>query len=59
MSSDGKVLTSFVRAQQEWVPLEKIAPRVIDALIATEDQRFYEHHGIDLQAHRRRALPTR
>jgi penicillin-binding protein 1A len=47
MSADGKPLATFTRAQQERVPLAKISPNVVNALIATEDQRFYEHHGID------------
>jgi penicillin-binding protein 1A len=49
MSSDGVVLAEFKRINREWVPLEKIAPSVIDALIATEDRRFYEHRGIDVR----------
>ena len=49
MSSDGVVLAEFKRLNREWVPLDKIAPIVIEALIATEDQRFYAHHGIDLK----------
>jgi len=47
MSSDGVVLAEFKRSDRKWVPLDAIAPSVIDALIATEDHRFYEHHGID------------
>src|SRR5687767_11925951 len=47
MSSDGVVLAEFKRLNREWVTLEKIAPSVIAALIATEDQRFFEHLGID------------
>jgi penicillin-binding protein 1A len=47
MSSDGVVLAEFKRVNREWVPLDKIAPSVIDALIATEDQRFFEHFGLD------------
>src|SRR3982751_3017148 len=47
MSSDGVVLAEFKRLNREWVPLEKIAPSVVDALIATEDQRFFKHFGID------------
>jgi len=47
MSSDGVVIAEFKRLNREWVPLEKIAPSVIDALIATEDQRFFQHLGID------------
>lgn len=29
------------------VPLEAVAPAVVDALLATEDRRFYRHPGID------------
>lgn len=49
LSSDGVVLAEFRRINREWVPLSKIARPVVDALIATEDRRFYEHHGIDLR----------
>src|SRR5829696_5890082 len=48
MSSDGVVLAEFKRPDRRWVPLESIAPSVIDALISTEDRRFYDHHGIDI-----------
>ena len=49
LSDDGKPLASFERAQHERVPLAKISKHVVDALIATEDQRFYQHHGVDLR----------
>ena len=49
MSSDGVVLAEFKRVNRQWVPLDKSAPSVIDALIATEDHRFYDHHGIDFK----------
>ena len=49
LSNDGVVIAEFKRLNREWVPLEKIAPSVIDALISTEDHRFYEHHGIDVK----------
>src|SRR6188474_1718856 len=49
LSNDGFVLGEFKRINRQWVPLEKIAPSVVDALIATEDRRFYDHHGIDLR----------
>ena len=47
MSADGVVLAEFRRMNRQWVPLAKISPKVVDALIATEDRRFYQHHGID------------
>jgi penicillin-binding protein 1A len=49
MSADGVVLAEFRRLNRQWVPLSRVSKPVIDALIATEDHRFYEHHGIDLR----------
>ena len=49
LSSDGVVLAEYKRLNRSWVPLAKIAPGVVDALITTEDHRFYQHHGIDLR----------
>jgi penicillin-binding protein 1A len=49
LSNDGFILAEYKRINRQWVPLNKIAPVVIDALLATEDRRFYEHHGIDLK----------
>jgi len=31
------------------VPLNRISPNMQRAIVAVEDQRFYEHHGVDLQ----------
>ena len=33
--------------RQQWVPLARIAPCLQHAVIAAEDGRFYQHHGID------------
>jgi len=33
-----------------WVPLERIDPEIIQAFVAAEDRRFFEHHGIDGRA---------
>jgi penicillin-binding protein 1A len=49
MTFDGRELAVFKRANREWVSLAEISPKVIDALIATEDRRFYQHHGMDLK----------
>ena len=49
MSSDGQQLAVFRRANREWVALKDISPNVVKALLATEDQRFYEHHGLDVK----------
>jgi penicillin-binding protein 1A len=47
LSADGKELAVFKRANRDWVKLADISPNVIAALIATEDRRFFEHHGLD------------
>ena len=49
MSADGKELASFDLGVQERVKLAQISPHVIAALIATEDRRFYDHHGVDFK----------
>jgi penicillin-binding protein 1A len=49
LSIDGKRIASFRRSNREWVPLDKISPHAVNALISTEDKRFYEHHGVDMK----------
>jgi penicillin-binding protein 1A len=49
VSSDGKRLATYKRMNREWVRLNQVSPHVINALIATEDHRFYQHYGIDLR----------
>ena len=49
MSADGVALAEYRRINRQWVRLGEISPHVIDALIATEDRRFYSHHGIDFR----------
>ena len=48
ISADGKRLATLKPMNREWVRLNQISPHVINALIATEDHRFYQHYGIDL-----------
>jgi monofunctional biosynthetic peptidoglycan transglycosylase len=38
------------RIDQEWVPIEEIAPVMVRAVVAAEDARFCQHWGIDVQA---------
>ncbi|MES2424284.1 MAG: transglycosylase domain-containing protein, partial [Pseudomonadota bacterium] len=49
VAADGVVLGEFKRLNRQWVPLAKVAPSAVQALIATEDHRFYSHHGIDFK----------
>ncbi len=49
LSADGQELAVLRKTHREWVKLADISPHVLDALLATEDQRFYEHRGLDLR----------
>ena len=49
-TADGEELARYARQNRSWVPYDSISPHVKHALIATEDQRFYEHWGVDPQA---------
>ena len=49
LTEDGQELAVFRRTNQEWVKLSQVSPHVVDALLATEDQRFFEHHGVDVR----------
>lgn len=46
-SADGKLLGRYYVENRSHVEFDEISPNVINALIATEDARFYEHRGID------------
>lgn len=46
-SDDGKVLGRFYIENRSNVRFEEISPNLINALVATEDARFYEHRGVD------------
>ncbi|HSI91533.1 MAG TPA: biosynthetic peptidoglycan transglycosylase, partial [Adhaeribacter sp.] len=47
---DGVLIGKYFRENRSPVKYEKISPMLIKALIATEDVRYYNHPGIDLEA---------
>lgn len=51
-SSDGKLMGtwSMSRENRVMVDYSKLSPSLVQALVATEDARFYEHSGIDFYA---------
>lgn len=49
LSDDGVVLGSYFVQNRSNVRYDQISPNVINALIATEDVRFYSHSGIDFK----------
>ncbi len=47
-TEDGQELARYALQNRSWVSYEEISPNVINALLATEDHRFYAHWGIDM-----------
>jgi penicillin-binding protein 1A len=47
LAADGSVLATFRRTNREWIALDHVPTHVVDALIATEDHRFWQHPGVD------------
>ncbi len=47
-SRDGVVLDKYFTENRTWVRYNDISPHVIDALVATEDHRFFNHWGMDM-----------
>jgi len=49
-SSDLRLLGKFFRENRSIVDFKEVSPNVLNALVATEDVRFYSHSGIDARA---------
>ena len=48
-SADNQVLKEFYVQRRVLVPLEKIPPRIIQAVVDMEDRRFWDHWGVSLR----------
>ena len=46
-SMDGKVLGSYYTENRSDARYESLPSHLVDALVSTEDARFYDHSGID------------
>lgn len=50
-TDDGKLIGTWSRSENRvFADYEQIAPHMFNALVATEDERFFEHSGIDVKA---------
>jgi len=49
-SSDGKLIGKYFFENRTPVSSGEISPLLVKALVSTEDNRFYEHHGVDFKA---------
>ncbi|TAI87515.1 peptidoglycan glycosyltransferase/peptidoglycan DD-transpeptidase MrcA [Pectobacterium versatile] len=46
-SADGELIAQFGEKRRIPLKLDQIPPELVHAFIATEDSRFYDHHGVD------------
>lgn len=49
-TADGKLIGRYFKENRTPVDFKEISPSAINALIATEDVRFYDHMGIDFRS---------
>ena len=47
LDASGQVIARFYDKQRIVVPSDKISPIMKKAIVAIEDRRFFEHHGVD------------
>ncbi|MBB6570002.1 penicillin-binding protein [Kribbella sandramycini] len=49
VASDGKVIANLAQENRKQVTLKQINPMMLKAIVAIEDDRFYQHGAIDLK----------
>ncbi len=47
-AADGEEIKEYYKEKRVLVPLKEMPPYLINALLATEDRKFYRHWGVDL-----------
>ena len=47
IADDGQILTTFHIENRSFVSYDELSPYLVQAAVATEDRRFYNHSGID------------
>lgn len=55
-ADDTRVVAELTRERRYIVPLERVPRRLIEAFLSAEDQRFFEHRGVDWRGVVRAAL---
>ena len=50
IAEEGEILTTYHIENRTFVSYEELAPSLVQAAVATEDKRFYQHSGVDLQS---------
>ncbi len=55
---DGEVIGRYYTENRVPVTFDELSPNLVQALVATEDERYYSHSGIDFKALGRVAVKT-
>src|SRR5665647_26352 len=55
-SADGKLIGEFGEERRAVIAIEKVPKSMIAAILAAEDERFYQHSGVDYAGVARAAL---
>jgi len=50
ISADGQTLGKFFKQNRTPVSYDELSPHLVNALVSTEDERFYDHPGIDFKS---------
>ncbi|MBO4340346.1 MAG: transglycosylase domain-containing protein [Bacteroidales bacterium] len=50
IADGGEILTTYHIENRTFVSYEELAPSLVQAAVATEDKRFYQHSGVDFQS---------
>jgi penicillin-binding protein 1A len=58
ISQEGEILTTFHIENRSYIAYDEMSPDLINAVIATEDARFYNHSGIDFKSLARVAVKS-
>jgi penicillin-binding protein 1A len=58
ISADGQIAGEFFEERRKLVPYARIPARVLQAFIASEDQHFFDHSGVDWLGTLRAAVNT-
>lgn len=58
LGDDGSTIATFYTENRIPVTFDELSPNLVNALIATEDERYYNHTGIDFEALARAVVKT-
>lgn len=47
--ADNELVAAVFEQHRIGVGLDKMSPHIVNAVIATEDKRFFKHHGVDIR----------